>query len=147
MDNTTPYRTELAEETQNLGASVGVSLIKGKGSPKVICCYGELGSGKTTFVQGLARGLGITDRLISPTFIIVRRYRIPDSQGFLYHIDAYRVNGPEEADTFGFSDILKEPDSVVVIEWPERLGTALPHNRLDIRFQTCTDGSHEITVT
>lgn len=146
MVTTATYRTVHAEETQSLGETVGHSLITGKGNPKVICCYGELGSGKTTFVQGLARGLGITDRLISPTFIIVRRYRIPDSQGFLYHIDAYRVNGPEEADTFGFSDILKEPDSVVVVEWPERIEAALPHNRYDITFKTVSDGSHEIHI-
>lgn len=112
----------------------------------MICCQGALGSGKTTFVQGLARGLGITDRLISPTFVIVRRYEIPTRSGYLYHIDAYRLTGEGHEDTIGFRDILREPDSVVVVEWPERVHDALPKDRTDMQFETRSDGRHVIHI-
>lgn len=145
MASTATITTESARETQEFGASIGLSLLK-EGNTPLICCYGELGSGKTTFVQGLANGLGIRERLISPTFIIVRRYRIPAKTGFLFHVDAYRVNNAKEADTFGYHDIIREPDSVVVIEWPERILSELPQKRMDIYFQTEEDGRHTIRM-
>jgi tRNA threonylcarbamoyladenosine biosynthesis protein TsaE len=109
-----------------------------------ICLWGELGSGKTTFVQGLARGLGIPSRLLSPTFIIVRRYEIPQTKNFLYHVDLYRIKGPEDIVSLGFADMTHEPGSLTVIEWPERLGTLLPEHRIDIRFTVLSDGKHAI---
>lgn len=137
--------TESAEQTQAFGEQCGHTLLKGSGVP-ILCCYGELGSGKTTFVQGLARGLGIPDRLISPTFVIVRRYKIPSVLGYLYHIDAYRLTGEEKDDSFGFQDILREPNSVVVVEWPERLREGLPQKRQDLYFTTLADGRHMIHI-
>ncbi|KKU80886.1 tRNA (adenosine(37)-N6)-threonylcarbamoyltransferase complex ATPase subunit type 1 TsaE [Candidatus Gottesmanbacteria bacterium RIFCSPHIGHO2_01_FULL_46_14] len=112
-------------------------------SPRVLCFYGELGTGKTTFVQGFAKGLGITSRLLSPTFIIVRRYNIPDSAGFLYHLDLYRVEEKDLAE-LGVSDMLSDPDSIVVIEWAEKLGNWLPKDRVDITFSVLPNGNHEI---
>jgi tRNA threonylcarbamoyladenosine biosynthesis protein TsaE len=131
--------TKSAQETARVGEEIGNKLV----IPRVLCLYGELGSGKTTFVQGFAKGLGITTRLLSPTFIIVRRYKIPQSQGFLYHLDLYRV---EEADLeeLAISDMLSDPDSFVVIEWAEKLGSWIPESRLDINFSVLSDGSHEI---
>jgi len=107
--------------------------------------WGELGSGKTTFVQGVARGLGITSRLLSPTFIIVRRYQIPTTHATLYHLDLYRIGVPDDTIPIGLSDMIHEPDAIVIIEWPERLGKHLPERRTDIRLVTLPDGTHQLT--
>jgi tRNA threonylcarbamoyladenosine biosynthesis protein TsaE len=108
--------------------------------------YGELGSGKTTFVQGMAQGLGLTHaRLLSPTFIIVRRYEIPEEQKFFHHIDLYRMTEVSGLEALGLSELFMDRASYVAIEWPERLGGSLPHERLDIRFRVQEDGTHEVT--
>lgn len=110
-----------------------------------MCLYGELGSGKTTFVQGFAKGLGIKARLLSPTFIIVRRYIVP-KEFFFYHIDLYRINQPREIEELGLSEIFSDPNAYVVIEWAQKLAS-LPKNRLDIHFSVQEDGKHNITIT
>ena len=130
--------TQSAKATQRLGETFGPHKYR------IICLWGDLGSGKTTFVQGLARGLGIQSRLLSPTFIIVRRYHIPKKNGHLYHIDLYRVKGKEDINALGFAEMIAEPESLVVIEWPERLGELLPEKRIDIRFTVLPDGNHKI---
>lgn len=142
--------TQSARDTQKLGEAFGNSLLErgGKiphGAGRVICLWGELGSGKTTFVQGVARGLGITSRLLSPTFIIVRRYQVPESDTTLYHLDLYRTNGPLDAGVIGLSDMIRETNAIVIIEWPERLETALPEFRTDIRFVAQENGMHRLT--
>ncbi len=128
-----------------MGATLGHTLLEeGSKAPRILCLWGELGSGKTTFVQGLARGLGITSRLLSPTFIIVRRYEIPATGRWLYHLDLYRIKGQEDVVTLGFSDMAHEPKSLTVVEWPEKLGDVLPKRRIDIRFETLEDDRHTI---
>lgn len=147
MDIPNQIITESAEDTQGVGESVGHTLITQEGSPRVLCMWGELGSGKTTFVQGLARGMGITARLLSPTFIIVRRYDIPQQNGMLYHLDLYRMKSEREVEGVGFSDMLADPSGRIVIEWPERLGALLPVRRLDLKFAALDNGTHEIRIT
>lgn len=140
--------TERAGDTQALGETLGRSVLTEAGSmPRVLCLWGELGSGKTTFVQGLAKGLGITARLLSPTFIIVRRYRRTDTAGFLYHLDLYRMTSADDTESIGFGDMIRDESSLTVIEWPERLGVSLPKDRLDIRFSVLPDGGHHIVAT
>ena len=142
--------TQSARDTQKLGEAFGNSLLeRGGNTPhgagRVICLWGELGSGKTTFVQGVARGLGITSRLLSPTFIIVRRYQVPESETTLYHLDLYRTNGPLDAGVIGLSDMIRETNAIVIIEWPERLEATLPEFRTDIRFVAQENGMHRLT--
>lgn len=91
MDHDHKIITESAAETAKVGETLAHELTDGGSPSRILCLYGDLGSGKTTFTQGFARGLGITSRLLSPTFIIVRRYTIPGSEKFLYHIDLYRL--------------------------------------------------------
>ncbi len=148
--------TKSAQETAKLGEELAhnlefrassLELREGeKRKATVICLYGELGSGKTTFVQGFAKGLGITSRLLSPTFIIVRRYQVPQSEGFLYHLDLYRVSTEQDLAGLGISEILADSGSYVLIEWAEKLGGLLPGYRVDIRFSVKEDGRHSITV-
>lgn len=112
--------------------------------PTTVCLWGDLGSGKTTFVQGLSKGLGIPSRLLSPTFIIVRRYTVTKRFKYLYHLDLYRISQPSDVLSLGFTDMYGSEDSLVVVEWPERLGDLLPKKRLDIRFTVRDDGAHSV---
>lgn len=137
--------TKSAQETANLGQALAKQLLeqkRGEAKPIVICLYGELGSGKTTFTQGFAKGLGITSRLLSPTFIIVRRYAMPNNSGFLYHLDLYRLKSGTELDGLGLSEIFREPNSVVMVEWAEKLGKFLPQKRIDIYFSVNAKDEH-----
>jgi tRNA threonylcarbamoyladenosine biosynthesis protein TsaE len=118
---------------------------RGEGS-RMLCLYGHLGSGKTTFTQGFARGLGITSRLLSPTFIIVRRYQIPHRKNYLYHVDLYRLHIVSELEGVGLPEIFSDLASYTVVEWAERLGGLMPRKRIDIRFSTAQDDSHVITI-
>jgi tRNA threonylcarbamoyladenosine biosynthesis protein TsaE len=149
MDNNTSITTKNAQETQRVAARLAATLKKEKGSttfPTVVCLYGDLGSGKTTFVQGFARGLGIQHRLLSPTFIIVRRYQISQSTSLLYHVDLYRTKTSYDIENLGFSEILEDLRGYVLIEWAEKLGSLLPQKRRDIHFVTNPDDTHTIIM-
>ncbi len=107
----------------------------GKGA-FVIALNGELGSGKTTFVQGFVLGLGIKKRATSPTFIIFRRFAISHSQfANLYHVDAYRIKNPKDLATLEFDAILSNPKNIILIEWAENIKKILPKNTLWVRFR------------
>ncbi len=102
--------------------------------PVVVGITGELGTGKTTLVRANAGGLGVEEPVTSPTFALVHRYA--GRGATVYHVDGYRLKAPSEALDLGLDDILSEPDSVVLIEWPERLGKLLPvlSHRIDLRY-------------
>lgn len=146
MDFPDNITTKSAEETANLGKELGTKLITNHPEPRTICLYGELGSGKTTFVQGFAKGLGITTRLLSPTFIIVRRYQLSHGFSFLYHLDLYRLSSEKELEGLGITEILSDPSSIVLIEWAEKLVDVLPEKRLDIHFNVLDIGDHRIVI-
>ncbi|MDO8451489.1 MAG: tRNA (adenosine(37)-N6)-threonylcarbamoyltransferase complex ATPase subunit type 1 TsaE [bacterium] len=113
---------------------------------RIFCLSGELGSGKTTFVQGFAKGLGISGRLLSPTYIIVRRYSIPQSSFALFHGDFYRIETPREGETLGLPDIFSDPSAIVVLEWPERIAEALPKSRTHVYFSVDSDEKRTIRI-
>ena len=152
MDHNRTLYTKSAKETQSIGKDLAQSLVdqirRGVMSlPLIYCLSGDLGSGKTTFAQGFARGLGITTRLLSPTFIIVRRYEIPQTALWFYHLDLYRVEHEKELETLGIREILQNPHNIIAIEWAEKFGGYLPHSRIDIKFSVHSDGSHSIGIT
>ncbi len=122
------FITKSYSETQKLGYSFAKVLKKGD----VICLYGELGSGKTTFIQGLAKGLGIKNRIISPTFIMVRNYKLKALN--FYHLDLYRAEGKEAIEGLGINEITNNMNNIVAIEWAEKLESYLPEKRIDIKF-------------
>lgn len=93
-----------------------------------------MGSGKTTFARGFARGLELHTRLLSPTFIIVRRYQLSEPFSFFYHIDLYRIKEHLDPKSLGFDEIFADPRAVVLIEWAEYLGDILPKRRIDVTF-------------
>lgn len=116
--------THSPQQTAALAERLGGALRPGA----VVLLFGELGAGKTTFVQGMARGLGLADHARSPTFVIVHHY----TQGPvpLIHADFYRLSGPEEALDLGLDELSE--GGVLVIEWPERAAAALPEEALRV---------------
>lgn len=139
------FVTNSFEETQKLGEDFARSLLAGmQGETLNVALYGDLGAGKTTFVQGLAKGLGIKRRIISPTFMIVRSYEL-GVMGF-YHIDLYRTEGNKDIETLGLEEILNDPKNIVVIEWAEKVGDLLPKKRWEIRFEYLGEDKRNITI-
>jgi tRNA threonylcarbamoyladenosine biosynthesis protein TsaE len=121
-------KSQSAEQTKHLGARLGELAQAGD----VYCLEGDLGSGKTCFVQGLGAGLHIPSAIHSPTFILANEHRggrLP-----LYHLDVYRVRSADEAIGFGLEDYLGD-DGVCVIEWAEKIREALPPESLWITFR------------
>lgn len=114
----------------------------------VVCLYGELGSGKTTFVKGLARGLNVRSRIISPTFIIIRTHLVAGSKDIdnLYHVDLYRLESLKEVKGIGLKDLLQDKKGVVLIEWPEKAEKILPSIRWEIFFTQKGGNTREILV-
>lgn len=129
------------KETQQIGKEFGKQLLPGD----CVLLYGNLGAGKTTFVQGLAQGLGITRRIISPTFVILRSYEV--SQNMFYHVDLYRLETAKDTESIGLFDILKIQKNIVAIEWPEKLGNSLPKKRWEVRCEYVDDEKRSITIT
>lgn len=114
---------------------------------EVLLLWGQLGSGKTTFTKGLANGLGISDRLLSPTFIIVRHYKIKNEKlGFLYHYDLYRLQNKEDIEEIGLEDIIKDEKSIVAIEWPDKLEGMKLKKSINIRFSYLNDDERSIII-
>ncbi len=101
----------------------------------VVCLWGDLGAGKTQFAKGFGAGLGVTATINSPSFILMAEYagRLP-----LFHIDLYRLAGAEEALAGGLIDD-RQATGVSLVEWPDRLGGALPNARLDVRIEGTGD--------
>ena len=127
--------TQSAKQTQKLGEKIGRDVV----GPKILCLYGDLGSGKTTFLQGLAKGLGIKKRITSPTFVFMKQY------GFsFYHVDVYRLEMIKEAKDLGLEEIFKDSKAVVVIEWAERIKEILPEKRVDIYFDYVSKNQRKI---
>ena len=107
-----------------------------------IALYGELGTGKTTFVRGLARALGITEIIISPTYNIYYLYRGRWKTNLL-HLDAYRLENASQYDELLIEDFLVSP-CLLAIEWPENLGNRLPQNCLHLHFTILGENHHHI---
>jgi tRNA threonylcarbamoyladenosine biosynthesis protein TsaE len=116
------------EQTRRIGARLGGALQAGD----VICLQGDLGAGKTTFVQGIARGWGSLDSVSSPTFVIVNEYRRAQ-RGKLFHMDAYRLDSTQEAEEIDLDSMLME--GALLIEWPERIDPLVPSERLWVRLE------------
>jgi len=129
--------THSPEETRELGARFAADLKPGD----ILALNGPLGSGKTCFVQGIARGLGVTERYItSPTFVLVREYqgRLP-----LYHIDLYRLAPGIEIGMLGLDEYL-DGDGITAIEWPKKMGEGLLGRTINISFKCLEEMSREI---
>ncbi len=114
----------------------------------VVTLNGYLGGGKTTFLQGFAKGLGIKEKILSPTFVILKRFKLPKNKKYnnFYHIDCYRIRGPKEMFLLGFKDILKDPKNIIAIEWAERIKSILPKKSITLQFDVLEKDKRKITL-
>lgn len=132
------YKTSSPIATKKLAAFLAKKVRRAKirlGGAIAIGLTGELGSGKTTFIQGFAKELGIKRRLTSPTFLIIRSYELPArSYKLFYHVDCYRIKRVKELNQLGFKKIITEPKNIVLIEWAEKIKKSLPKNTLWLKF-------------
>lgn len=133
-------KTTSAQQTKQQGRLLGQKIVE-SGAPRVIALRGDLGGGKTTFTQGLAKGLGVKERVLSPTFAIMKKYR---GKRNLIHIDCYRVNS-EEMLNLGWQEIVSSSD-IVVIEWAEKIKDILPKNTHWINFLFVKEKERDISV-
>ncbi len=117
-------------------------------SATVVALSGELGAGKTTLTQAIARELGIVERLVSPTFVIMKLYPIVGhAWKQLVHIDAYRLNTTEELRKLGWTTLLSDPDNLILIEWPEKVPEAVPERATQVKLAHAGDDTRVVTVT
>ncbi len=138
--NSSVYTTTGHEETVNLGKQLGQYISSGT----VIALSGDLGSGKTTFVQGLAKGLDVPEAyyVTSPSYTIINEY---PGKFRLFHVDLYRISDPCELEDLGFDDIIDSP-SVIAIEWPERLPAGYLSVYLGVDFKTVDEETRKIFI-
>jgi tRNA threonylcarbamoyladenosine biosynthesis protein TsaE len=134
-------KTNSAKATQNLATKFAEEIKNGG----VVCLFGDLGAGKTTFSQAVARAIGVKENVVSPTFILVRRYEIPKDR-FFWHVDLYRLNNPGEIKVLGLEEVVNDPDNVVLIEWPEKIVDSLPRDRWEVRINTIGKNTRAITI-
>jgi tRNA threonylcarbamoyladenosine biosynthesis protein TsaE len=125
------------QQTRRIGMRLGSEIKAGD----VICLQGNLGAGKTTFVQGLAQGWGSLDSVSSPTFILVNVYR-RTNRDQLFHLDTYRIESIPEAEELDLDSMLAE--GALIIEWPERLGDLIPKERLWIQLDHIQDEQRQM---
>lgn len=128
------------DQTRRVGMRLGSILQRGD----VVCLDGELGAGKTTLVQGLASGWGSTDPVSSPTFVIINLYRRTDEEKFA-HLDAYRLNGPLEAEVLDIDELTT--NGPLVVEWAPRILDCLPEENLGIQLSWVEEEHRRMTFT
>lgn len=129
------FTTKSDIETIALGSKLGASLRGGE----FIALTGDLGGGKTQFTKGIAKGLGITETIVSPTFTIERIY------GKLHHFDLYRAHDDQEI-AEGIRDLAGDPENIVVVEWPENIAGILPQIYTAINFKYIGENEREIII-
>jgi tRNA threonylcarbamoyladenosine biosynthesis protein TsaE len=131
-DNGSVFVSHSADETRVLGSKLAALLVPGD----LLCLYGEMGAGKTTFIQGLASGLGVSDLVTSPSFTLIHEHK---GNVVFYHIDLYRLESRELAEA-GIEEALRS-NAVVAVEWAERLPRGLRSGALDIQIAFAEDGA------
>ncbi|MBU2539700.1 tRNA (adenosine(37)-N6)-threonylcarbamoyltransferase complex ATPase subunit type 1 TsaE [Patescibacteria group bacterium] len=138
--------TNSARATQKMGENLVKQLIKSK-KAVVIGLEGDLGSGKTTFLQGFAKGLGVKEKVLSPTFVILKRFKIKGETPFdnFYHIDCYRLQSPKELVQLGFEEIISNPENIIALEWADKIRDILPSEAMFIKFKLINKNKRQIS--
>ncbi len=140
-DRNLEFISHSPDQTRRLGVRLGELLKPGD----LICLAGDLGSGKTTFAQGIARGWGALDAVTSPTFVLLNQYRRADSAS-IYHFDAFRLRDSEEALDLGWMEVI-DGGGPLLVEWPERIAPILPDERLWIALSWVEESRRRLYFT
>jgi tRNA threonylcarbamoyladenosine biosynthesis protein TsaE len=143
------YTTNNLKQTQEIGKELASEILnyKNNNSAIVVGLSGNLGAGKTTFLQGFAKGLGIKEKILSPTFVIQKRFSVK-KKNFInfYHIDCYRLKSFKDILELDYKEIIKNPKNIIAIEWPEKMRKLLPKNTILIKFKYTNKKNREISL-
>jgi tRNA threonylcarbamoyladenosine biosynthesis protein TsaE len=142
--------TKSAEETKRVGSFFSEEANKfiSKNNALILCLNGDLGGGKTTFTQGLAKGFGIKQKVNSPTFLIIKKYSVKKNNfKNFYHLDCYRLEDSQELIDLGFKEISSDKNNFIVIEWAEKIKKILPSkNVINFQFDFLDFDKRKITI-
>jgi len=156
------YHSKSEKETQKIAGKLAIKIMKSTTSPRlaglrrasVIALEGELGAGKTTFMRGFAEALGINAKIKSPTFVLMKKYRIPRPTALLrycatalIHLDCYRVRDHRDLATLDLKTIFNTPGNVVLIEWPERVSKILPKKLIKVHIDHIDENKRKIIIS
>jgi tRNA threonylcarbamoyladenosine biosynthesis protein TsaE len=146
-------------QTRKTGQILAKELLKtrpGKNAT-LIGLLGDLGGGKTTFLQGFARGLGIKQKILSPTFVIIKKLQIPKTiapssklkikRQRLYHLDCYRIKKSKEILDLGFKEIISDPENIVAVEWVDKIMDILSKDAIILKFDYIDANKRRIGCT
>ena len=126
-------------------AAIGMEKGSAKERATVVALSGDLGAGKTTLTQAVARKLGVAESVISPTFVIMKMYYAKhDAYARLVHIDAYRLNSSAELERLGWGELIADPKNLILIEWPERVPEAIPVDAHRVTLSHLSEEEREI---
>jgi len=129
-----------AQEMQEFAETIVLDVVP-HDTATVVTLSGELGAGKTTFVQGVAHALGVEETVASPTYVIEKVYALTDQKfSHLVHIDAYRLKGADELAMLGWDELVSEPGNLVLLEWPEKVSALIPETAIRLRIDIDGDG-------
>jgi len=134
------YTTTSYKQTQKLGIDFAKEILKMplKKEAVILCLQGNLGGGKTTFIQGFAKGLGIKEKILSPTFVILKRFKN------FYHIDCYRLKDENDILELDWENIISNPENIIAVEWPEKIKKIMLKNSIFIEFKFINENQREI---
>jgi len=143
------YITNSPSQTKKMGNILAEEILKT--APKkgafVLGLEGALGGGKTTFLKGFAKGLGIREKILSPTFVIMKRFSLHTSQfKNFYHIDCYRIKKSKEILTLGWEGTISKPTNIIAVEWAEKIKKILPRDTIKIEFSFINKNTRKITI-
>ncbi len=147
MSNGKIVITRSAKGTKFLGKKIAQGIIEQGPADRafVLALQGDLGSGKTTFLQGFAEGLGVKDKITSPTFVLMKKFMVYGLKfKAFYHIDCYRLQKPEEILELGWPEIIANPQNIVAIEWPEKIKKFLPQRTARLGFKFISKSQRKI---
>ena len=144
------FITKSPSETKKLAKSLLKEILKNKKSKKavLIALSGSLGSGKTTFLKGLAEALEIKENVFSPTFLIIKKYKIKSKKFKIknfFHIDCYRIEDPEQILKLGFKEMISNSQNLIAIEWAQKIKNILPKDIFWLKFKIISKNFRQIT--
>lgn len=142
--------TKNQKETQKIATELAKKIVKKKsGKALVLALEGELGTGKTTFIKGFSKALGVREKVLSPTFVLIHKHKINIKDikyRKLYHIDAYRLKSEKDLLKLGIKEIFSNPENIVLIEWAGRVKKMIPKTAIWIHFNHLSENSRKIKM-
>lgn len=143
------WQTKSSRQTKKKGELLAQKILKSKNrkSALVLGLVGNLGGGKTTFLQGFAKGLGVKEKILSPTFVILKRFDI-SSLFFrnFFHLDCYRIEKLKEILEMDFKNIINDPKNIVAVEWADKILKIMPQDTLWLKFRFQDKENREIAL-